>query len=93
MVSKAGKQTSQYKESVAAAKAAIAIGGSKTGPQHYYIRSGGLKIVNGKVVVGDQPAWAKGVIPSSSFGPFQNPVQTGDVSAGNDVYIDIYNVP
>ena len=93
VVSKAGKQTSQYKESVAAAKAAIAIGGSKTGPQHYYIRSGGLKIVSGKVVVGDQPAWAKGVIPSSSFGPFQNPVQTGDVSAGNDVYIDIYNVP
>ncbi|MGH9437147.1 MAG: hypothetical protein ACRD22_04440 [Terriglobia bacterium] len=92
-VSKEGKATPQYADSLAAAKKAIAAGGSETGPQHYYMRSGGLTTAEGKVTAGDQPSWAKGVVPTTSYGPFRNPVMTGDVAAGNDIYIDIYNVP
>jgi RHS repeat-associated protein len=92
-VSKLGKATSQYADSLTAAKEAITVGGSKTGPQHYYIRSGDLTIVKGKVTAGDQPWWGRGVVPASSYGPFRNPVQAGDVAAGSDIWIDIYHVP
>ena len=92
-VSTAGKGTKQYADSVSAAKEAIKAGGNKAGPKHFYIRSGALTAKNGAVTGGDQPAWAKGVTPTASYGPFSNPVKVGDVAAGNSVYVDIYNVP
>ena len=92
-VSKVGKSTSQYADSLAAAGRALAVGGSKTGPRHYYIRSGSLTIVSGRVTSGNQPLWGKGVVPAASYGPFRNPVRVGDVGVGNDAYIDIYDVP
>jgi RHS repeat-associated protein len=92
-VSSSGKRTEQYADSLSAAQEAIKAGGDKTGPKHFYIRSGALTIQNGVVTAGDQPSWGKGVVPTASYGPFRNPVKAGDVAAGNSVYVDIYNVP
>jgi RHS repeat-associated protein len=92
-VSKEGRATSQFADCLAAAKAAIAVGGAKTGSQHFYLRSGGLTIVKGTVTTGDQPSWGKGVVPAASYGPFRNPVKAGDVAAGSNIYVDIYPVP
>ena len=93
VVSKEGKQTAAYADSLAAARDAINAGGDKAGPQHFYLRSGDLTVAKGKVIAGDQPSWARGVVPAGSYGPFRNPVRTGDVATGKNIHVDIYNVP